>query len=132
MLRLYRSERNLSMAFDKKAYHKEYMKEWYKKNKAKHIEYNNNSKRARKDRFQEFKATLSCARCGFSHPAVLDFHHLDPTKKASILSKMVNDGLAWKTIMAEVAKCEVLCANCHRIEHYQDRRTRYSSEGSAV
>lgn len=34
---------------------------------------------------------------------------------------MVKNGLSIETIMSEVAKCEVICANCHQIHHYNER-----------
>jgi len=66
----------------------------------------------------EYKATKACERCGFAHPAVIDFHHRNPTEKRSTVSAMVTNGFPWYRILEEIAKCEVLCANCHRIEHY--------------
>jgi hypothetical protein len=68
------------------------------------------------DWFNEYKKTLSCERCGFSHPAAIDFHHKDPTKKEfGISSRRQRDR---EYVLAEIKKCEVLCSNCHRIEHY--------------
>jgi hypothetical protein len=31
---------------------------------------------------------------------------------------MIHDGFSWKAIMKEIQKCEVVCANCHRIRTY--------------
>lgn len=59
----------------------------------------------------------ACARCGGSFPpSVYDFHHRDPSKKENDPSTLV-DIASVETIAAEVEKCELLCANCHRIEH---------------
>lgn len=57
-----------------------------------------------------------CADCKTKcHPACYDFHHLDPSQKdfnpCSGLSKKV------EVFLAEVAKCIMLCANCHRVRH---------------
>lgn len=75
-----------------------------------------------RERFAEYKASLSCEVCGFSHPAALDFHHRDGDDKQVEVAKMITWGNSWETIMAEVAKCQVLCANCHRILHYDASR----------
>lgn len=71
--------------------------------------------------FQEYKATLSCQKCGFSHPAVLDFDHRDPNQKIMEVGTLVSEGYSLEVIEAEIAKCDVLCSNCHRIRHYEER-----------
>ena len=71
--------------------------------------------------FAEYKSTLSCTSCGFSHPAVLDFHHIDPASKEYDISRMVTDGYSKDKILEEIDKCGVLCSNCHRILHYEMR-----------
>jgi len=71
--------------------------------------------------FNEKKSKLSCMLCGFSHPAVLDFHHRDPLSKTLEISKMVDHGFAYDKIEQEIAKCDVLCSNCHRIKHWNER-----------
>jgi len=65
--------------------------------------------------FYDIKAELKCERCGFSHPAALDFHHKDPSKKSFGIS--ANKHVGKEKILEEIKKCEVLCSNCHRIEH---------------
>jgi hypothetical protein len=50
--------------------------------------------------------------CGESDPIVLDFDHVCGTKILEI-SRMIR-GYAWAAIWAEIQKCEVRCANCHR------------------
>lgn len=56
-----------------------------------------------------------CNRCGFDNPAALEFHHKDPTQKEFNIGNVSNK--SWDSIVKEVNKCELLCANCHRIEH---------------
>ncbi len=58
-----------------------------------------------------------CAICGFAeHPAALQFHHLDSSRKKFHLAQYVySRGIA--RVRAEVQKCVLLCANCHaRVE----------------
>ena len=64
----------------------------------------------------EWKQTLSCSRCGFDDPRALHFHHHDGNKEANI-ADLVSCGASMETIQKEAAKCIVLCANCHAIEH---------------
>lgn len=68
--------------------------------------------------FQEYKDTLSCQTCGFSHPAALQFHHRDAKTKEIDVAVAVRNGWSKKRIMVEIEKCDVLCANCHFIHHY--------------
>jgi hypothetical protein len=101
--------------------HKKYMREvWYPNNRAKHIAMVAKSKAERyAAQMKEIRLLkVACSKCGENNPACLDFHHRDPNKKADSVSSMLSRGLRLKTILKEVAKCEVLCANCHRKEHF--------------
>ena len=66
-----------------------------------------------KKRLSEIKEASGCMDCGEINPIVLDFDHLKD-KKYNI-SRMIHDGFSWAAIKKEIAKCEVVCANCHRI-----------------
>ena len=57
-----------------------------------------------------------CAKCGFSDIRALDWHHLDPNEKINSISEMVRDRVSMDKLQAELDKCELICANCHRIE----------------
>lgn len=74
-----------------------------------------------------FKA-VPCADCGGRFPSVvMDFDHRDPTIKVDPVSRMVNRALSWERIAAEMAKCDVVCSNCHRIRTWiGGRRLRVS------
>ena len=52
--------------------------------------------------------------CGETDPVVLEFDHRDGTDKKGNVCEMASRGLALKTVIDEIAKCDVLCANCHR------------------
>ena len=59
-----------------------------------------------------------CAECnGVFHPAVFDFHHVDGPVKDSDISSML-DAASIDRIDVELAKCKMLCSNCHRLEHH--------------
>ena len=68
----------------------------------------------RKEKLAVFKALRGCADCGERDPLVLDFDHLPGTNKIASLSYMANKTVAWPKIVAEIEKCDVVCANCHR------------------
>lgn len=68
------------------------------------------------------KNNLSCGRCGEEHIATLDFHHKDTkTKIGSIADLICKRRSSKKRILEEIDKCEVICSNCHRKEHYKER-----------
>lgn len=67
---------------------------------------------------------VECADCGGRYPTVcMDFDHRPGTVKAGNISGMLGQPVA--KLLAEMAKCDVVCANCHRIrtaEHNPQRR----------
>ena len=62
-----------------------------------------------------------CIRCGETDPRVLDFHHRDPSQKVMGVSRMVYVAVTEEMLLEEIQKCDVLCANCHRIVHAEER-----------
>ena len=89
---------------------------------AKHAE-RENAVRAKKRKkmvtwYAAYKKQFSCVRCGESHPACLHFHHLNPEEKRIEVARMAKTNYSKKAILDEMDKCVVLCANCHRKEHY--------------
>ncbi len=95
-----------------------YQKKWYEANKEIHKQRVARQKKRSRDWFNEYKQGLSCARCGEADIACLDFHHTDPTTKEFAIGVGAHRGRSVETLLAEIAKCEVICANCHRKEHY--------------
>jgi hypothetical protein len=66
-----------------------------------------------------------CVRCKYNKcPAALEFHHRDPATKECMVSKLTrhgsNPGSSGKIAelaRIEIAKCDLVCANCHREIH---------------
>ena len=69
-------------------------------------------------KLEEYLTGKSCNRCGEGRRPCLCFHHIDPTQKKRQVPEMVDHCYGWETILAEINKCELLCHNCHAIEHY--------------
>ena len=81
----------------------------------------------------QIKLESGCVKCGYNkNPKALEFNHIDPSNKyrdrngktvdisrmaiASGKNSAEKSRYAIKTILKEIEKCEILCANCHR-EH---------------
>ena len=103
----------------KKTKQKTYSSAYYENNRATVIAASRVSAKRYKDQWREFKATLSCVKCKQNHPATLDFHHVDSSKKEASVHSLIKNR-AFKKAMEETKKCIVLCANCHRIHHYDE------------
>lgn len=81
----------------------------------------------RRDWILSIKAGLKCARCGESRPMCLDFHHLDGAAKEHNISTMIGKHHPKERILVEIAKCIVLCRNCHAVEHWEHGNHEYKS-----
>jgi hypothetical protein len=93
----------------------EYGKEHYARNRQKYIDAEARRKRARNEKRMrlliEFFRTHPCVDCGETDPLVLEFDHLGD-KRFTISHNF--SGRNWQSILKEMEKCDVVCANCHR------------------
>lgn len=114
----------------------EYKKRYYENNKATHIERSAKNRRLRKKEWDAFKALQKCTNCGVQHPAVIDFHHVVRDKDKRSVNKLIADG-RFTAAKEEVKKCIPLCANCHRLLHWEEtqfkkhKRKRKKSQSSS-
>jgi hypothetical protein len=113
----YKSKRNNIRQKHCSSCQKIYQRKNYLKYRNYYLERSKKQRETGKLRRDEIKKKQKCKKCGIDHPAVLEFHHLDPSIKEGNLSGM------WKshsinTIEREIEKCVVLCSNCHKIEHW--------------
>ena len=69
-------------------------------------------------RNQEYVLTIlqhsCCIDCSEADPVVLDFDHVDREEKFRSVAKLIRQGAALVKLQAEIDKCVVRCANCHR------------------
>jgi hypothetical protein len=56
-----------------------------------------------------------CVDCGISDIRVLELDHCDGTTKVRAVALLAGHGFGLARVQAEIAKCDVRCANCHRI-----------------
>lgn len=96
-------------------------KRYYESNKTSEKARVKASKELKRSQYVELKSKLSCQICSEGHPATLQFHHLDPQEKEFEIADAFWNGLSLEKIKVEIAKCVVLCANCHAKEHYSIR-----------
>tara|TARA_R110000796_G_scaffold23944_2_gene68505 strand:+ start:3628 stop:3981 length:354 start_codon:yes stop_codon:yes gene_type:complete len=93
-------------------------KRHYEANKKKIIkrskERNNKQRVKNRDYVKLIKESSCCVDCGEVNNIVLEFDHIKGEKLKNI-SNMVNESYSIKSIQEEINKCELRCANCHRI-----------------
>ena len=69
---------------------------------------------------QDYKESKGCKKCGETRPHTLDFHHLKPEDKKFTIAASTRTGLGSKSLQEEIAKCILLCSNCHRDFHHHE------------
>lgn len=91
--------------------------------KSRMAENQNRFRQKRRSMVNAIKEERGCMDCGTHHPAVLDFHHKEGLNGniKNRVSRMVSENASWQRILEQIEKCDVLCANCHRIRHYNER-----------
>jgi hypothetical protein len=78
-------------------------------------------KRRRFEYVQRLKVEARCPDCGGKfHSVAMDFDHVSGAKVQHI-SRMVSQPhhYSWDALLAEIAKCEIVCANCHRVRTHE-------------
>lgn len=81
---------------------------------ARAVQYHLTSRLARHIKIDRIKLAGGCIDCGYADNAVaLDFDHRNPELKILGVSAMLT--YSWARIIAELDKCDIRCANCHRI-----------------
>lgn len=91
--------------------------------RAKPAEKPNKSEAVRRNFAYLFRLKLreKCADCGkHYHPAALDLDHCWGDKVAGV-SELCRRGVTLEDLMKEIAKCEVVCAVCHRMREFNRR-----------
>lgn len=88
--------------------HKERVKQWVRTRERRLREWLN-----------DLKGQYRCP-CGEDRVPCLDFHHRTGDKTINI-GHCIDRGWGKKRILAEIAKCDAICANCHRYLHWVER-----------
>lgn len=96
---------------------KEAQHQHYLKNKGKYAEASRIARERKRELMKELK-NGPCVDCGISYPYyVMHWDHIDTDKIADVSKLMALK--AWQTVLDEIAKCELVCSNCHAERTHQ-------------
>jgi len=89
--------------------------------------YKRKKRRATRVKVLEYLAGKGCCECKSRDPRILEFDHIEPRDKQHNISRLLSDGYDWgnEKLRAEIRKCRVICANCHR-KHTVGQQEYYS------
>lgn len=95
------------------------VKKHYEANKQYYLDKNKKATAARVEYLVELREKTPCMDCGKNFPYyIMDFDHREakPEKRVTTLV-----GSSWKRMLEEIEKCDIVCANCHRVRTWQRR-----------
>ena len=70
--------------------------------------------------YANFMKDKKCELCGLNDPICLEWHHIDPSTKIAKVTKLLESS-SIENVLAEIKKCQCVCANCHRrITHIEN------------
>jgi hypothetical protein len=102
-----------------RAYHRLY----YELNKSRFIETNRRNKDRQRKRLRTILwdvKQVPCQDCGGTfHPWVMELDHREGTKKDAPVANLVSKGCTDARLLEEIEKCDVVCANCHRMRTFR-------------
>jgi len=103
---------------DKKDKNSEYFRKWYSENKEAQQQRVKDRKIRIRDEVRQYKESNACMDCKvFYKHYIMDFDHRDRSTKISNVAELANSG-SIKKVWDEIAKCDLVCANCHRERTY--------------
>lgn len=104
------------MPYKDKDKQRESVRRSYEKNRDHHMAKNREWKNAVRDKYRAYKESVACTDCGIKDHRVIEFDHVAGNKAINI-SQMRHH--SWDAVLAEIAKCEPVCANCHKIRTWE-------------
>lgn len=119
------NEFNWKFKFTRRSYHckdcsRKYIQNHYKNNLDYYIKKALKRNSMIKSRSYKFLGPYllnhPCIDCGEKNILVLEFDHKDRKMKDGEISLIIQKGATLDKLIAEVEKCEIRCANCHRIK----------------
>lgn len=101
---------------------RENTKRHYNNNKGVYLDSQQKARIRIKKYLDDYKTDSGCIVCGENHIATLEFHHRDPREKEDNLTEAIRCKWSIARTDREIAKCDILCSNCHRKLHYDKRQ----------
>ncbi len=108
-----------------------YQREWYARNGERHRAVTAANRAAQREKNKDIVRAAKnrpCADCGLRFPPyVMDFDHVRGKKVENIA--LLKTYASSSALVAEIAKCDVVCANCHRVRTHERRKAGASGKG---
>lgn len=96
-------------------------------NRCMYVKYTRPLVDSKMQEIHQYQLEKGCADCGYrEHPSALEFDHLPGTEKLFNIGEQIGNR-SRETLWEEIAKCDVVCANCHNIRT-STRRQRVEME----
>lgn len=96
----------------------DYQRAYYERNREKvkrqAAECNRRKRESHRKMTHEYLLAHPCVDCGEGDPVVLEFDHRNPAEKSFNIGEALGKTWQWEKIAAEIQKCDIRCANCHR------------------
>lgn len=93
---------------------------WYSEHRDRILGWQKQSRAKAAKTVNEWKSKHGCSACGERDTRCLDAHHVNPDEKSFSIGSWLGRA-SLEAITAELEKCIVLCANCHRKHHSVDQ-----------
>ena len=96
----------------------EAQRQWYRDHKDRWAGQNSARRHQKRILVLHLKTGRTCLDCRIEkRPRVLEFHHRLGEIKVATISQMVRRKFSDEAILAEAAKCDLICSNCHAERH---------------
>lgn len=95
----------------------QYQKKNIKNKRINNLKTHHKAKKRGKNLILQYLKSHPCIDCEESDPIVLEFDHIRGRKKFCISQRI---HYVWETLLKEIEKCDIRCANCHRRRHYKN------------
>ena len=109
---------------------RERSRQWYNNNSQAQIELVAERRKELAAWLLSSKTGKRCLLCEETHPACLEFHHRNSSTKFTEVSTMVQHGYSKENIENEISKCDLICSNCHRKLHWEEKNNAHVAQAN--